>query len=360
MGTVTIMPKLLTKQERDCLGKRIAKFYVLNGRDQTKTCKHFMEEGICRNTIKRAITRLKLFGNAKTKSPRGRPVSLKNQKSIVKINNAIKRNPNVSVRKCSAKLKLPKSSYHWLLTNKLGFKAYKKQTVPKYVCNQKTRAKQGCRKIYEKLCGNGSETVLIIDDETYVIQDSSQSPTQKYYYAKTKGDVSHELRFKGKQKCPTKYLVWQAIDSNGNTSDPFISEGTMNSEIYLNECLKKKLLPFIKKYHANRKILFWSDLSTSHYANIVLEWLNNEKIEYVEKKDNPPNVPQARPIEHFWALCKQEYAQRKNGAKNLRSFAMIWKKIALKLSNDHGKTIMASVKQKLRSIGRDGVLSLFK
>jgi hypothetical protein len=354
------MPKLLTKQERDCLAKRIAKFYILNGRDVTKTCKHFMEEGICRNTVKRAITRLNLFGNAKTKSPGGRPVSLKNKKSILKIKSAIKRNPNVSVRKCSSKLKLPKSTYHWLLRNKLGFKAYKKQTVPKYVGDQKTRAKKGCRKIYEKLCGNGSETVLIMDDETYVLQDSNQAPTQKHYYAKTKGGVADEFRFKGKQKFPTKYLVWQAIDSNGNTSDSFISEGTMNSEIYLNECLKKRLLPFIKKYHSNGKILFWSDLSTSHYANIVLEWLNNEKIEYIEKKDNPPNVPQARPIEHFWAICKQEYAQRKNGAKNLRSFRMIWKKIALKVSNDHGKSIMASVKQKLRSIGRDCVLALFK
>jgi hypothetical protein len=354
------MPKLLSKQERDCLAKRIAKFYIANRLNVVKTCKHFMEEGVCRNTVKRTITRLNVTGNPETKSPRGRPLNLKNQKSLRKIKNAIKRNPNLSVRKGAAKLKLPKSSYHRLLKNKLKFKAYKKQTIPKYVGDQKTRAKKGCRKIYEKLCNNESETVLIIDDETYVLEDTKQAPTQKYYYAENKNDVSEEFRFKGKQKYPKKYLVWQAIDSNGNTSDPFISDGTINSEIYLNECLKKKLLPFIKKYHPNAKILFWSDLSTVHYANIVLEWLNNEKIEYVAKKENPPNVPQARPIEHFWAICKREYAQRKNSAKNLKSFSIIWKKIALKVANDHGESIMASVKQKLRSIGRNGVLALFK
>ena len=93
---------------------------------------------------------------------------------------------------------------------------------------------------------------------------------------------------------------------------------------------------------------------------VIIPLTNVEKIEYIEKKDNSPNVPQARPIEHFWALCKQEYAQRKNDAKNLRSFAIIWKKIALNVSNEHGKSIMASLKQKLRSIGSDGVLYLFK
>ena len=45
-------------------------------------------------------------------------------------------------------------------------------------------------------------------------------------------------------------------------------------------------------------------LATSHYARSVIEWLEKEKIEYVLKKDNPPNVPtQAQvPIEQFWAL----------------------------------------------------------
>jgi hypothetical protein len=58
----------------------------------------------------------------------------------------------------------------------------------------------------------------------------------------------------------------QAIDSNGLFSKPFIFEGTMNADLYLNECLKKRLMPFIQKNYPDKNILFWSDLATAHYS----------------------------------------------------------------------------------------------
>jgi len=50
--------------------------------------------------------------------------------------------------------------------------------------------------------------------------------------------------------------------------------------------------------------LFWPDLASSHYAKIVTEHFEAEGINYVLKKDNPPNVPEARPIEDFWGILK--------------------------------------------------------
>jgi len=93
----------------------------------------------------------------------------------------------------------------------------------------------------------------------------------------------------------------------------------MNADLYLKECLKKKLIPFIQQNYPDRNILFWPDLATAHYANKCILLLKEEKINFVEKKENPPNVPQARPIEKYWAICKQRYSQRSNPAKNLGS-----------------------------------------
>ena len=47
------------------------------------------------------------------------------------------------------------------------------------------------------------------------------------------------------------------------------------------------------------KIYFWPDLALSHYADSVVRWMN-ENVSYVGKDKNPPNVPQASPIENFW------------------------------------------------------------
>ncbi len=69
--------------------------------------------------------------------------------------------------------------------------------------------------------------------------------------------------------------------------------------------MKKRLIPFINQHHEMEDILFWSDLATCHYANLVTHFLREEKLDFVERKENPPNFPQAKGIEKFWAICKR-------------------------------------------------------
>jgi hypothetical protein len=116
--------------------------------------------------------------------------------------------------------------------------------------------------------------------------------------------------FKCKEKFPKKYLVWQAMDDKGNVSEPYIKIGCMNAEEYRKECLEKRLLPFIQKHHTIDNALFWPDLATIHYSARAQEWLKDNRIECIAKERNPPNVPQARPIERFWSICKRRYGQR--------------------------------------------------
>ena len=49
---------------------------------------------------------------------------------------------------------------------------------------------------------------------------------------------------------------------------------TVTQTMYLNECIKARLMPFIEKYHHKKKVLFWPDLARSHYALKVMEYLN--------------------------------------------------------------------------------------
>ena len=43
----------------------------------------------------------------------------------------------------------------------------------------------------------------------------------------------------------------------------------VDQKIYLKECINRRLLPFVDKYHSNGNILFWPDLARSHYSKIV-------------------------------------------------------------------------------------------
>ena len=48
------------------------------------------------------------------------------------------------------------------------------------------------------------DVVLIMDNETYVTADSSQTKLQRHYKAKVKDDVADKYRFQSKEKFPQK------------------------------------------------------------------------------------------------------------------------------------------------------------
>ena len=84
------------------------------------------------------------------------------------------------------------------------------------------------------------------------------------------------MRFKEKKKFEDNVLVWCAISEAGVS------------------------------HYAGDKIIFWPGLASYHYAKITRNWLEANNIQFVPKNDNPPNIPQARPIEDFWALLSRK------------------------------------------------------
>lgn len=50
--------------------------------------------------------------------------------------------------------------------------------------------------------------------------------------------------------------------------------------------------------------LFWSDLAAGHHYNVTTKWSKANKVDIIEKHMNPPNCPEVRPIERYWALMK--------------------------------------------------------
>ena len=74
--------------------------------------------------------------------------------------------------------------------------------------------------------------------------------------------------------------------------------------VYKNDCIIKRLIPFINKHHSDGNYVFWPDLASSHYARSVTNYLDEKNIRYVTKFDNPACVPELRPIEDFWSILK--------------------------------------------------------
>ena len=114
-------------------------------------------------------------------------------------------------------------------------------------------------------------------------------------------------------KFPKKFMVWQAICSCGKRSTPFVNSKTMNQDVYIKECLQKRIIPLINQHDSD--VLFWPDLASCHYAKKTIAWYEANGVPFVPKTSNPPNCPELRPIETFWALCKRNLKKMRTPAK---------------------------------------------
>ncbi len=167
----------------------------------------------------------------------------------------------------------------------------------------------------------------------------SRCAKKEVFHSKDPKKVSYAKKVKPKPKFLKKILVWQAIDEDGNISDPFVSEGTITGDVYLTECIQGKLLPVIDKLHRREDVFFWPDMATSHYTTKVTTFLKEQNVEFMAKTKTALNVPQARGIERFWA------------PKTLRGFEMVWRNISRKVAQKTGKAIMDSTFRTIRNIG---------
>ena len=69
----------------------------------------------------------------------------------------------------------------------------------------------------------------------------------------------------------------------------FVYSGTINQNVYVEECLQKRLLPMLRLHKVS--VLFWLDLATCHYGKLNREWYKENGVNIVPKNANPPNCP---------------------------------------------------------------------
>lgn len=274
----------------------------------------------------------------------GRKIGSYNKNIDRKVRKLIESKRSLSVREIAKKCGNSPANVQEI-KKRHNLKTYKKQRIPKRSQKQQAVAKNRARKLYEEVLINFKGCVLM-DDETYVKLDGSTLPGPQFYTKKKGEPVSDSFSSIPTEKFGEKVLVWQAICSCGNRTSSFFTKGTINSKNYIDECLKKRILPFIKKHEG--AVLFWPDLASAHYAKTTVSWYEVNNVRYVNKLMNPPNCPFLRPIERYWAQIKGILRKQGKDNKNLDEFKKTWVSATKKLSESSVRTLMQGVKSKVR------------
>ncbi|XP_047996380.1 uncharacterized protein LOC125234214 [Leguminivora glycinivorella] len=244
---------------------------------------------------------------------------------------AFRRNPSASTRDVAKKLKTSVGNVQ-NAKRKNYLQTRKKQKIPKRTPAQLERAKSRAKLLSKFLIQNSGRCILM-DDETYVKKDMKTLPGPQFYTCAASEDIPEKHKCVAFEKFAPKILVWQAICSCGLKSSSFFTTGTINGDVYRQECIKKRILPLYRR-HALPPI-FWPDLASAHYAKATLNLLDAENVSYIAKIMNPPNCPELRPIERYWANIKRYLLKKGAVADNEADFKQIWNAAA------HKKVVVA-------------------
>lgn len=230
-----------------------------------------------------------------------------------------------------------------------GYKSFKAIKSPNRTAKQNIAAKSRARKLYDRVLTK-TKGCIIMDDETYVKLDLRQLPGQKWYVSNVRLNVPEKFKYVKLDKYAKKLMIWQAICSCGLKSEAFVTSSTMTAELYVQECLEKRLLPMIKQHRAKTK--FWPDLASVHYAGTTMQWYKRMKVDVVDKGMNPPNCPELRPIEKFWANVKRLLKRNGGYVKDVKAMRLKWNKFAAKITRKDVQVLMAPIKRNTREFFR--------
>ena len=333
-----------SKQE---IKSRVYKFYE-NNKDKGKkyVAAHFMAEGVPKATIYRHIESAATGKPLARKKGSGRKPKINTPKNRAKLTKMFNHRKGMSLRKAAKVFNCHhKTIWEILKTLKRPVLCYKRTKRPGRTPLQRLLARPKCRDLYR----NYRNSDFIIDDESYFTLSNSSFTGNDSYYSNDRTQTPDTVKYIDVVKFEEKVLVWMAISPKGP------SGLAVNQEVYLNECIVKRLMPFIEKHYQKDKYVFWPDLASSHYANSVTNWLDDHKVPFVPKTLNPANVPEARAIEDWWAILKREVYKNGWAAKNvdqLRNRIMYCvKNIDVKVVQD----LAASTHKRLDQIRRYGV-----
>ena len=337
----------MKKSEREDLANCVVTHHINVSRFCKKsTVFYFKKLGIPRSTIYRILAKYAKHKQTCFLPKSGRPTKVSDKKLKILVK-AVNNKTGISQRRLGQKFGIAQSTISRILKKRTDVRILKRTAAPKYSTDEQQRRAQLCSlKVYRLL---KPDVYLITDDEKY-FSLTGDINSNRFYYSTEPSTTPYNVKFKCRMKFEPKLMVWMCVSQKG-ISDVYIhrSKGAICTETYLNECIRKRLIQFINKFHRKDSLLFWLDLATAYYAQEVQHYLADHGINYVQRTRNTPNVSQARPIEKLWSLLEQKVYANNWQARNPNQLARRISKKAKELDQKVVTHMILSVNVRCKS-----------
>ena len=319
---------------------------------------YFKELGFAKSTVYSICSSYSLNKTTERKKGSGRPSVKITPNKVRAIVNAVTCSKPLSQTVLARKHGVSQPYICQILTSH-GLKSYKKQKAPSVSDKQCAVQKLRLDRLYRHVLSKNRDFYFIMDDEAYFTFSGSNMPQNDHYYASASGLTDNCNKFRRQAKFEKKLLCWISISPCGISKPYFCpSSEAVNGKIYINKCIKQRLVPFINQNHQDGKYIFWPDLASCHYASSTQDVFRNLNINFLSKEMNPPNCPQIRPIEDFWGMLKQKVYSKGWKAENHDQLKRRIKYSLTKIDVHVVQSMMLKVKSKIRKARAEGMENL--
>ena len=282
------------------------------------------------STVKRWCKIIKETGSINLSKPSGRPCTVRTKAAIKKVKQQLQREKNVTTRKLSKKIGIPRTSLRRILKNDLKYCPYKRIIEPALTDDHKAKRKKFANWVRTNFKKEQTMKIIFSDEKMFDIDGVYNSQNERIW-ASDRVTANKNGGIKKKQKFPQKVMVWLGICSKGLTPLVIFDGGALNHTRYINEAL-----PVALKY--GNKVFendwtFQQDGATSHTHHLTQQWCQENFPSFISKDHWPPNSPDLNPLDYcIWS----EFVQ-----------AIYWSKVSSK------KMLIQELKQAVKRIKKE-------
>jgi inhibitor of nuclear factor kappa-B kinase subunit alpha len=280
-------------------------------------------DGVTRNMVYRTIKRFLDTGSNDDRPKMGRQRTVRTPAIVKVIRERIRRNCGRSARKTARELEINRETVRKIFKDDLKLKPFKKRKV--HGVSEATKKKR-IERSKHILAWHAGDEMIFSDEKMFVLEQSHNSQNDRAWSVSIQDipeDKQHVPRFQN----AASIMVWGAISPRGKLPLIFIEKGVkINANYYLEEVLKKNVMPNAKSLFGDDYYCFQQDGAPSHTANITQAWCKTNLTDFLAKDEWPPSSPDCNPLDYFvWSYMLSKLPDYK--FSNLQQFKMVILKI---------------------------------
>lgn len=246
----------------------------------------------------------------------GRPSTSTTSANVERVEELYTENPEMSIRRASYELGIPKSSVQRILRKKVKLYPYKIQTFQELTDYDMERRLEFAREVINRILNKSIDTKKIwFSDEAHFWLTGYVNKQNHRFWAHENPRILETTTLK-----PKRVTVWCAISEAGIIGPVFFEEN-VTGERY-KRMLRKEFIPFAQGMNAVEDYWFMQDGALPHRTNAVFEYLDEHfpgrvlglgySSKYGGGLDWAPYSPDLNPCDYFlWGYLKDQVYREK-------------------------------------------------